>query len=66
MSMLLCIEEVCALTRLSAATWRRRQAEGVGPRPIQIGKSVRWSAEELREWLAAGAQGRHTHAARGD
>jgi predicted DNA-binding transcriptional regulator AlpA len=25
------------------------------PRPIQLGRSVRWRAEEIRDWVAAGA-----------
>jgi excisionase family DNA binding protein len=25
------------------------------PRPIRLGRSVRWNIEELRAWLAAGA-----------
>lgn len=25
------------------------------PRPIRLGRSVRWSADELRDWLDAGA-----------
>ncbi len=25
------------------------------PRPVRLGRSVRWNVEELREWLAAGA-----------
>jgi len=30
-------------------------ASGRLPRPVRFGRSVRWSAEELRDWLAAGA-----------
>jgi excisionase family DNA binding protein len=25
------------------------------PRPIRLGRSVRWNVEELRAWMAAGA-----------
>jgi predicted DNA-binding transcriptional regulator AlpA len=25
------------------------------PRPLRLGRAVRWPVEELREWLAAGA-----------
>ena len=28
------------------------------PRPIRLGRACRWSADELRAWLAAGAPGR--------
>lgn len=30
-------------------------ASGRLPRPIRLGRSVRWRAEEFRDWLAAGA-----------
>ncbi len=28
------------------------------PQPMRFGRAVRWSADELRKWLAAGAPGR--------
>lgn len=28
------------------------------PRPLRLGRAVRWSADELRAWLAAGAPSR--------
>lgn len=30
-------------------------AEGQLPRPVRLGRSVRWNIDELRAWLAAGA-----------
>lgn len=33
-------------------------ASGRLPRPVRLGRSVRWSADELRDWLAAGAPSR--------
>lgn len=33
-------------------------ASGRLPRPIRLGRAVRWSADELRDWLAAGAPSR--------
>jgi len=30
-------------------------AQGRLPRPVRLGRSVRWNVEELRAWLAAGA-----------
>lgn len=34
---------------------RRLQAAGKLPRPIRLGRSVRWSAEAIHEWLRRGA-----------
>lgn len=34
------------------------------PKPIRIGGSVRWSAQEVSDWLAAGAPDRKTWDAR--
>lgn len=28
------------------------------PRPVRFGRAVRWSVDELRDWLAAGAPSR--------
>ncbi|MHC4400198.1 MAG: helix-turn-helix transcriptional regulator [Planctomycetota bacterium] len=30
-------------------------ASGRLPRPVRLGRAVRWPVEELRNWLAAGA-----------
>ena len=30
-------------------------AQGRLPRPVRLGRSVRWNLEELRDWLDAGA-----------
>lgn len=30
-------------------------ADGHLPRPVRLGRSVRWNLDELRAWLAAGA-----------
>lgn len=33
--------------------WRLRSA-GKLPRPVQLGGSIRWRAEEIRQWIDAG------------
>ena len=33
-------------------------AQGKLPRPIRLGRSVRWRLDEIRDWLAAGAPDR--------
>jgi predicted DNA-binding transcriptional regulator AlpA len=38
----------------SLRTWRSWDAAGWIPRPIRIGHSVLWRAEELRLWVRAG------------
>jgi predicted DNA-binding transcriptional regulator AlpA len=35
-------------------TWRTWDAAGCIPRPVRIGRSTLWRADELREWVAAG------------
>jgi predicted DNA-binding transcriptional regulator AlpA len=37
--------------------WALDASERV-PRPIRLGRSVRWSLDELRAWISAGAPGR--------
>ena len=46
--------EVAKLLKVSARTVFQMQKDGVMPRQIQFGKTVRWSYEELRAWAAAG------------
>ncbi len=38
----------------SLRTWRTWDAAGLIPRPVRIGRSTLWRADELREWVAAG------------
>jgi len=38
----------------------RLNSSGQIPAPIRIGGAVRWSAEEISAWLAAGAKDRKT------
>jgi predicted DNA-binding transcriptional regulator AlpA len=35
-------------------TWRAWDAAGWIPRPVRIGRSTLWRADELHEWVAAG------------
>ena len=34
---------------------RRADSAGLVPKPIRIGRSVRWPVDEIRAWLKAGA-----------
>jgi predicted DNA-binding transcriptional regulator AlpA len=38
----------------SLRTWRTWDAAGWIPRPVRIGRSTLWRADELRDWVAAG------------
>ena len=37
---------------------RRADSAGLVPKPIRIGRSVRWPVDEIRSWLKAGAPDR--------
>ena len=51
---LLTAEQAAAICGKSARTWRSWDAAGFVPRPIRIGRSTFWRAEELRSWIEAG------------
>jgi predicted DNA-binding transcriptional regulator AlpA len=51
---LLLAAEAAALCRKSLRAWRSWDSAGLIPRPIRIGRSTLWRADELREWIAAG------------
>ena len=48
------------LLALSKRQVFRLSSCGKIPKPLKIGGSVRWSAEEISNWLAAGAPDRKT------
>ncbi len=53
-SLLLSATNLADLLQVSKRTlWRLRSA-GKLPRPVQLGGSVRWNADEIRQWIAAG------------
>jgi excisionase family DNA binding protein len=57
-------KELAVLLRIGLRTVRTMDAAGRLPKPVRIGNSVRWSLEEIRAWLAAGAPDRETWEAR--
>ena len=57
-------KELAALLRIGLRTVRTMDAAGRLPKPVRIGHSVRWSLEEIRAWLEAGAPDRKTWEAR--
>jgi predicted DNA-binding transcriptional regulator AlpA len=53
--LLVSARRAAALCGVSVATWHRWNAAGRCPAPLRVTPgSVRWRAEELREWIAAG------------
>ncbi len=52
--------QLAAMLDLSVRTIRTMDAAGKLPRGIRFGRSIRWSCDELRDWLAAGAPDRGT------
>jgi predicted DNA-binding transcriptional regulator AlpA len=52
--------QAAALCSISLATWHRWQAAERCPAPVRIGATVRWRADELAAWCAAGCPDRKT------
>lgn len=57
---LLNAEVVGKMLSLSRRQIFRLNSSGKIPMPIRIGGAVRWSAQEISAWLAAGAPDRRT------
>jgi predicted DNA-binding transcriptional regulator AlpA len=58
--LLLSAGDLAKMLRFGLRTIRSMDAAGRLPAPLRIGGSVRWRAEEIRDWLAAGAPDRET------
>ena len=52
--LLLCAKSAAAICDKSPRTWRTWDALGLIPRPVRIGRSTLWRADELHAWIAAG------------
>lgn len=46
--------EVTRLLNVSRRTVWTMQNSGQMPKPVRIGRAVRWSYDEIKEWVAAG------------
>jgi len=53
-TLLVSAKQAAAMCGKSLRTWRTWDAAGWIPRPVRIGRSTLWRANELREWVAAG------------
>jgi excisionase family DNA binding protein len=51
---LLSAETVAALLQVSVRTVWRLRASGRLPRPVQVGGSIRWRADDVRQWIGEG------------
>ncbi len=51
---LLSVDELAKLLNCSARHCYRMADAGRLPRPVKLGSLVRWRAEEIAEWIAAG------------
>jgi excisionase family DNA binding protein len=52
-SKLLTTADVAALLQVSAQTIRKWVSQGTFPKPVRMGRKVRWDAETVRRALAA-------------
>ena len=57
-------KQAAAICGKSLRTWRTWDAAGWIPRPVRIGRSTLWRADELRDWVAAGCPRREEWEAR--
>lgn len=55
--------DLAAVLRLGLRTIRTMDAGGRLPVPLRIGGAVRWRADEIADWIRAGAPDRATWAA---
>ena len=53
-SWLLSAGDTAKLLNISPRHLAKLHAAGKLPTPVRLGRSVRWRADELRDWLAAG------------
>lgn len=53
-ALLLTAKQAASVCGKSLRTWRIWDAAGWIPRPVRIGRSTLWRADELRDWVAAG------------
>ena len=52
--LLLTAKQAAAICGKSLRTWRTWDAAGWIPKPVRIGRSTLWRADELRKWVVAG------------
>ncbi len=53
-ALLVTAKQAAEMCGKSLRTWRSWDSAGWIPRPIRIGRSTLWRADELRDWVTAG------------
>ena len=53
-SQLISATELAELLKLSRRTLSRLQSRNALPKPIRLGRSVRWQLDAIRQWIADG------------
>lgn len=54
-------DDLAAALQVSVRTLRRQELLGkIGPRPLTIGRAIRYRVDEVRRWIAAGVPDRDT------
>ena len=43
-----------AIVGISRRSWWRFVSDGKAPKPIRLGRCVRWRVAEIRKWIAGG------------
>ncbi len=57
-SMLIDAKESAALCGVAVSTWYNLLASSRVPKPVRLGRSVKWRREELKAWIGAGCPAR--------
>lgn len=55
--LLLEVDEVAAIANCSASTVRRLADSGRMPKPVKVGRLIRWQRVAVEEWIANGCPG---------
>jgi predicted DNA-binding transcriptional regulator AlpA len=55
--------EAARLAGISRSSWQRLRVRGQLPAAVRLGRAVRWRADEIRGWIAAGCPDGATWAA---
>lgn len=56
--LLLSVQDLACVLAISVRSVWRRDSAGQIPRPVRIGRSVRWPHEEITDWVRAGCPSR--------
>ena len=63
-AMLISAADLARMLRVSSRTVARLSASGALPKPVRLGRSVRWNCDEIERWKNAGCPSRQEWEAR--